>query len=195
MRSRPRSDRWPASHAWAFTATPTAATVAPARGWRWKVYQDLTTTLRLQDESKLEWSRGRADAEAERARIARLAGDALGVFLTLLAVVRHRLDVDLTAMPPAVYAQLQALAQGVTALLGALADQIDGRAQPITPSLGPLLARASDAVNDAGPALDPLMQAHLQERLAVYGDLVSRLTRLANDVEAPIAVAQAASRA
>jgi multidrug resistance protein MdtO len=174
---------------------PTAATIAPARGWRWKVYQDLTTTLRLQDESKLEWSRGRADAEAERARIARLAGDALGVFLTLLAVVRHRLDVDLTAMPPAVYAQLQALAREVTALLGALADQVDGRAQPITPSLGPLLARASDAVLDAGPALDPLMQAHLQGRLAVYGDLVSRLTRLANDVEAPIAVVPGGSRA
>src|SRR5262249_26283061 len=50
---------------------PTAATIAPARGWRFKVYQDLTTTLRLQDESKLEWSRQRAKAEAERARIGR----------------------------------------------------------------------------------------------------------------------------
>jgi len=166
---------------------PSAATIAPARGWRWKVYQDLTTTLRLQDESKLEWSRGRADAEADRARIARLAADALDVFLTLLAVVHHRLDVDLSAMPPAVYARLQALAEQVTALLGALADQVEGRAQPITPTLGPLLARAAEAVHDAEPALDPLWQAHLHGRLAVYGNLVSRLTQLAQDVEAPIA--------
>ena len=42
---------------------PTAATIAPARGWRWKVYQDLTTTLRLLDESKLD--RG-AGAELDR---------------------------------------------------------------------------------------------------------------------------------
>src|SRR5262249_27981964 len=149
--------------------------------WRWKVYQDLTTTLRLHDESKLEWSRRRGEAEGERARIARLAADALGVFLTLLAVVRHRLDVDLTRMPPAVYARLQALAQEVTALLGALAGQVEGRAHPITPTVGPLLARAAEAVSDAEPALDPPMRAHLEGRLVVYGDLVSRLTQLAHD--------------
>ena len=166
----------------------TAEMVTPARGWRWKVYQDLTTTLRLQDESKFEWSESRARAEAERALIARLAADALGVFLTLLAVVRHRLDVSLTAMPPAVAARFQALAQEVIALLEALADQVEGRAQAITPALSPLLARAAEALRDAEPALDPLMQVHLQGRLAVYGDLVARLTQLAHDVEAPIAV-------
>jgi len=163
--------------------------ITPARGWRWKVYQDLTTTLRLQDESKFEWSsRGRAHAEAERARIARLAADALGVFLTLLAVVRHRLDVSLTTMPPAVAARFLALAREVTALLEALADQVEGKAPPITPTLGPLLAGATEATRDAGPALDPSIQVHLQGRLAVYRDLVSRLTQLANDIETPIAV-------
>ena len=109
------------------------------------------------------------------------------MFLTLLAVVCHRLDVDLTAMPPAVHARLQALAAGVTALLEALADGVEGRAQPITPSLGPLLAHAAEAVREAEPGLDPLMRAHLQGRPVVYGDLVSRLTRLADAVEAPIA--------
>jgi hypothetical protein len=157
------------------------------------VYQDLAATLRLQDESKLEWSAGRADAEAERALFARLTGDALGVFLALLAVVHHRLDVDLSAMPPAVYARFQALSREVTALLGALADQVDDRAQPITPGLGPLLASASDAVHDAGPALDPTMQGHLRVRLAVYGDLVSRLTQLAHDIEAPVVVASSSA--
>ena len=41
--------------------------------------------------------------------------------------------------------------------------------------------------------LDPLMRAHLERRLAVYGDLVSGLTRLTHDVEAPIAVVPGAS--
>ena len=173
----------------------TAEMIRPARGWRWKVYQDLTTTLRLQDESKFEWSESRAHAEAERARIARLAAGALGVFLTLLAVVRHRLDVSLTAMPPAVAARFQALAQEVIAFLEALADQVEGRAQAIAPALSPLLARAAEALRDAEPALDPLLQVHLQGRLAVYGDLVARLTQLAHDVETPIAVEPGASPA
>ena len=173
----------------------TAAMITPARGWRWKVYQDLTTTLRLQDESKFEWGGGRALAQAERARIARLAADALGVFLTLLAVVRHRFDVSLTMMPPAVAARFQALAEEVTALLESLADQVEGRAQAITPALGPLLARAAAAIRDTEPTLDPLMQVHLQGRLAVYGDLVARLTQLAHDVETPIAVEPGASPA
>ena len=171
------------------------ATIAPARGWRWKVYQDLTTTLRLQDESKFEWSRGRAHAEAERARIARLATDALGVFLTLLAVVRHRLDVDLTTLPPAVEAPLRALAREVTALLGALADQVEGKAPPIAPPIGPLLAAATEALREVGSALDPRMQVHLQGRVAVYGDLVAYLTQLAHDVETPVAVEPGASPA
>src|SRR5262249_38261617 len=174
---------------------PTAAMITPARGWRWKGYQDLRRTVRSQDESKFEWSESRAHAEAERARIARLAADALGVFLTLLAVVRHRLDVSLTTMPPAVAARFQALAQEVITLLEALAGQVEGRAQAITPALGPLLARAAEALGDAEPALDPLMQVHLQGRLAVYGDLVARLTQLAHDVEAPIAVEPGASPA
>jgi multidrug resistance protein MdtO len=174
---------------------PTAATVAPARGWRWKVYQDLTTTLRLQDESKLEWSSGRADAEAERARVARLAADALGVFLALLAVVRHRLDVDLAAMPPAVHERLQTLAEEVAAQLRGLANQIEGKPEPIIASiLGPLLALADEACREAGPALDPLMRVHLQARLAVYGDLVSRLAQLAHDAEAPIIAEPDASK-
>src|SRR5262249_57191908 len=122
-----------------------------------------------------------------------LAADALGVFLTLLAVVRHRLDVDLTAIPPAVEARLQALAREVTVLLGALADEVEGKAQPITPTLGPLLARATEPIRDAGPALDPLVEVHLQGRVAVYGDLVARLTQLAHDVETPIPVHPTAS--
>jgi hypothetical protein len=119
----------------------------------------------------------------------------LGVFLTLLAVVRHRLDVSLTTMPPAVAARFQALAQEVIALLEALANQVESRAQTVTPALGPLLARSAEALRDAEPALDPLMQVQLQGRLAVYGDLVARLTQLAHDVETPVAVGPGGSPA
>jgi hypothetical protein len=60
-------------------------------------------------------------------------------------------------------------------------------------ALGPLLERAAGALREAEPSLDPLMRAHLERRLTVYGDLVSGLTRLAHDVEAPIAVVPGAS--
>ena len=71
-----------------------SATIGPARGWRWKVYQELNATLRLRDESKYEWGAGLADAETERAEVAHLAADAQGVF-ALLALVHHRLSIDL----------------------------------------------------------------------------------------------------
>jgi multidrug resistance protein MdtO len=174
---------------------PSAATIPPARGWRWKIYQDMMTTLRLHDESKLEWGGGRADAEAERARVTRLAADGLDVFLALLAVVRHRLDVDLTAMPLTVHERLQAVAQGVVALLGALANRVENRGGPVSSPLGPLLARAEQAFRDAEPALDPPVRANLLGRLAVYADLVSRLAQLAQDAGAPVGVAPSASPA
>ena len=83
----------------------------------------------------------------------------------------------------------------MAAQLGELANQIEGRAAPITSTLRPLLAFADEAFRDTGPALDPLMRAHLQARLAVYGDLVSRLAQLAHDAEAPIAVERGTSHA
>jgi multidrug resistance protein MdtO len=160
---------------------PSAATVKPARGWRWKVYQELTTTLRLHDESKFEWGAGLADAEAERASIARLAADAQAIFLALLALVHHRLSVDLAAIPSALHSEFQLLAQGVVIRLEALANQIEGKAGTASPDLIPLLAQVNAAARAAMPTLEPRLLAHLPGRLSLYEALVAKIAQLDHD--------------
>src|SRR6202012_2017799 len=115
------------------------AIIRPARGWRWKVYQDLAATLRLHDESKFEWGVGLANAATERARITRITGEAQSVFLALLALVHHRLALDLSAMPETFHRELHALAAGISAQLEALAAGINGKTAAAAPSLPTLL--------------------------------------------------------
>ncbi len=91
---------------------PALAALAPALGWRWGVYQNLTTTLRLHDESKFEWGTDSVEAEAERNRVAWVVSDAQAVFLALLALVHHRLTGKLVSSPPPIHEPLQNLAQG-----------------------------------------------------------------------------------
>ncbi len=162
-----------------------SATVAPARGWRWKVYQELNAILREHDESKYEAGAGLAEAEAERAQVARLAADAQGVFLALLALVHHRLAIDLSSLPPALHAKFQALAEGVVLRLTALADRVEGKPELTTPDLASLLARAQEAARDALPALDPTLSAHVPGRIALYEDLLAQIAQLARDAVAP----------
>ncbi len=84
-----------------------------ARGHRWQVYQDLATTLRLHDESKFEPGAGTAEARAARESVARIAEHAQAVFLALLSVVRHRIDVSLGALPDAVRQPLRTLGEAI----------------------------------------------------------------------------------
>jgi multidrug resistance protein MdtO len=163
----------------------TAATLRPARGWRWKVYQDLTTTLRLHDESKFEWGAGLADAEAERAVIGRLAADAQAVFLALLALIHHRLNADLSSLAPALRAKFQALAQGVLLRLEALANRIQGKEETASPDLPMLFAQVEAATREAIPSLEPQLAAWLPGRLALYEDLIARIADLDRDAISP----------
>jgi multidrug resistance protein MdtO len=159
-----------------------AATIGPARGWRWRVYQQLTATLRLHDESRFEWGTELADAEAERAQVVRLAADSQGVFLALLALVHHRLSADLSSIPPALHEEFQALAQGVVRRLEALADRLEGKPESPAPSLPPLFARVQGVARDVLPTLDTPLSAHLPGRIALYQDLLARITQLDRDV-------------
>jgi multidrug resistance protein MdtO len=160
-----------------------SATIGPARGWRWKVYQDLNATLRLNDESKYEWGAGLADAEAERTQVAHAATDAQGVFLALLALVHHRLSIDLSSMPPDLHARFQALAQGVVLRLAAVADRVEGKLEPPTPDPASLLARVQEAAGDALPTLEATISAHLPGRIALYEDLLARIAQLDRDAK------------
>jgi multidrug resistance protein MdtO len=164
--------------------SPTA-NLRPARGWRWKVYQDLATTLRLHDESKFEWGAGLADAKAERAYVARLAADTQAIFLAVLAMVHHRLNVDFTAMPPVVRKEFRSLAEVVASRLETLADQTEGKAGLNTSDLGPQLALARTVADDTMPALEPQLRAHLPGRLALYKDLVAKIAQFERDAMPP----------
>ena len=170
----------------------TSATIGPARGWRWKVYQDLNAALRLHDESRYEWGARLADAEAERAQVANLAADAQGVFLALLALVHHRLSIDLSSIPPDMHARFQALAEGVILRLAAVADRVEGKPEPPSPDLATILAHVEEAAHDALPTLEATLSAHLPGRIALYEDLLARIHQLDRDAVAPASRAPAA---
>jgi multidrug resistance protein MdtO len=158
----------------------------PARGWRWKVYQDLTTTLRLQDESKFEWGADLADAETERAVIGRLAVNAQAVFLALLALIHHRLNADLSSLAPALHDRFQALAKGVLQRLEAIANRIQGKEETASPDLPDLFAQLEAATRAAIPVLQPELAAWLPGRLALYEDLIGRIADLDRDAVPPV---------
>ncbi len=160
---------------------PSLAAVAPARGWRWSVYQNLTTTLRLQDESKFEWGVGAAHGDADRARVIKLAADAQAVFLALLALIHHRLSANLAAMPPALHVELQGLAQGIIHRLEAIANRVQGRSEGPSPALDPLLVRARQVSVDLAPTLDEVLRTHVPGRIALYDELVACINQLDRD--------------
>jgi len=168
-----------------------APMLVPARGWRWKAYQDLAATLCLHDEFKFEWGAGLPDAQAERAGIVRLAAEAQATFLALVAVVRHRLDVHLASMPSTVQEQLIALAEGVAIWFEAIASRVEGRTEPVAPALAPLLAQAEEAMGQAMPKLDSTLRTHLPGRIAVCRDLLAAIAQLDHDAGPPVSPAHA----
>jgi len=154
-----------------------------ARGHRWQVYQDLATTLRLHDESKFEPGAGTAEARAARESVARLAEHAQAVFLALLSVVRHRIDVSLGALPDTVRQPLRTLGDAIGDVLEAVADRVEGKGHVALAPVAALLSRAEAAAADAERTADPRLAAHLQGRLAAYHQLVARLELLERDAE------------
>jgi len=163
----------------------TKAVLRPARGWRWKVYQDLATTLRLHDESKFEWGVGLTDAQAERARIVRTTADAQSVFLALLALVRHRLNFDLSAIPETIREDFHALANGIVLQLEGAASRAGGKNENNLTTLAPLLERMNDVVRRESDKIDSSLIPHLQGRLALYKNLVIRIERLDRNAVLP----------
>jgi multidrug resistance protein MdtO len=157
----------------------------PARGHRWTVYQNLATTLRLHDEAQFETGAGRPEQVAARDAVLRLVTDAQSVFLVLLDVVRHRLDVDLGWTKGAAWERLHALAVGIVDTLEKAAERVEGRAGETMPDLRGLLAHVEEAVaSTPSPVGDPRGSVHLHARLMLYRDLVRTLELLARDLDA-----------
>jgi multidrug resistance protein MdtO len=166
---------------------PALAALAPAMGWRWGVYQNLTTTLRLHDEAKFEWVSDPEEAEAERDLVARVVSDAEAVFLALLALVHHRLSGHLVSSPPPIHEPLQDLAHAIISRLEALANRIQGRSEGTSPALEPLFARVREVSRVVTPTLAPEFQLHVPGRIALYEELLARVSQLDRDVPPPAA--------
>jgi multidrug resistance protein MdtO len=161
---------------------PSPATFDAARGWRWDVYKNLTAMLQLEDESKFEWGAG--PSPAERAHLARLGAEARSVFITLLALVNHRLSVSLAAVPAALRTELQGFARGLANQFNALAHRIEGNPEPFV-ALTPLFERVKAAARAASPSPDESQFAHLPGRLALYEDLLLQMDQLQRDAANP----------
>jgi hypothetical protein len=142
------------------------------------VYQRIATTLRLHDEAQFEAGAGAPEMVAERDAVLRLVRDAQAVFLALLEVSGHRLNVDLRGSYGPAHEHVRALAAAIADVLGLAADRIEGRPTGPQPDLRRLLARAEDAVANV-PAV-----VHLQARLLLYHDLVGTVVLLDRDVDA-----------
>jgi len=150
----------------------------PARGHRWAIYQHLATTLRLHDEAQFEPGAGLPEVVGERDAVLRLVGDAQSVFLVVLEVVRHRLNVDLTGSVGAVREALHPLAVGIADALEIAGDRVDGRPPRAMPDLR-ALREGTEAAMAAVPS-----NAHVQARLLLYRDLVGTVLLLTRDVDA-----------
>jgi multidrug resistance protein MdtO len=166
---------------------PGPAALGPTRGHRWTVYQNIATTLRLHDEAQFEAGAGRAEMVAARDAVLRLVGDTQTVFLALLEVVRHRLNVDLGPSLGATRERLHELGVGIAETLGLAADRADGRPTGTLPDLPALLAEAERAAAPTELAVDDRTAAHLGARLLLYRDLVGALVLLTRDLDASLA--------
>jgi hypothetical protein len=162
----------------------TAPALGPSRGHRWSVYTALSQTLQLNDEAAFEAGARRPRVAALRAGIFDATNDTLGAMLALLAVVRHRLAIELGPLPDS-RERLHALATGIVATFEGFADRLDGRADAPPPDLRALLARVETPPGAASAGV------HLSARIALYRALVDSLDPLGRDVTVLAAIPRA----
>jgi multidrug resistance protein MdtO len=110
----------------------------------------------------------------------RVTIDAQAVFLSQLAVARHRPDFAPGVLPPPVRAGIRRLNTAVAERLDAIADQVEGKTGGPLPDLQAPLADLGDVVESSlRQAVSPDVAAEVRARLALYRALVPRIERLA----------------
>jgi multidrug resistance protein MdtO len=113
------------------------------------------------------------------AALQRVTIDAQAVFLNQLAIARHRPDIALALLPPALRSGIRRLNTAVAARLDALADRIEGKADTSFPNLEAPLADLAGVVESLlghMPTAD--VAAEARARLALYRVLVPRIEAL-----------------
>jgi multidrug resistance protein MdtO len=169
--------------------------LAATRGHRWSVYQNLLATLRLHDEASTEPGAALPESRAARDRVLRLVGEAQGLFLAILSIVRHRLDIDLHPVPESLRSKLRSFGAAVAETIEVGAACVEGRSAAV-PDYRGLFAEADRAFAQAPLAtLDDRLRAHLEARLELYRELLPLLDRLAIDSETRPAARVFAERA
>jgi multidrug resistance protein MdtO len=155
-----------------------ALVVRPARGWRLQVFQDLATTLQLCSESAFE---APGTGQPQRTAVLALLDEAQSIFLLVLAVVRHRLNVHFLDAPPELVQPVRAVALAIGDQLEAVADTLSGDDRIPTPALDRVLSRAAAAMAGAPVAATATQReavARLADQLEYYRQLVPRLGEL-----------------
>jgi multidrug resistance protein MdtO len=111
-----------------------------------------------------------------RAALQRVTIDAQAVFLNQLAIARHRPDLALDLLPPALRAGIRRLNTAVAARLDAVADRIEGKREAPLPDLQAPLADLAGIVESlSGAAASADVVAEARARLALYRGFVPRI--------------------
>jgi multidrug resistance protein MdtO len=97
------------------------------------VYSEIAATVRISTEATMEPDA--AEAQPEREQLAALTVHAQAVFLSLLALIRHRAAPNFPGLPAPVEDGVHALTNGVGEIMDALADRLDGRPGHAPPDL------------------------------------------------------------
>jgi uncharacterized membrane protein YccC len=159
------------------------ALVEGTRGLRRAIYQQLGAVLALQDEAWAEPGAAAPAAVAQRRALRNLLALVEELFLALLAVARHRIEVDLAAAlagRPTPHLRGFALAVGAALEVAARWLERDGdeRAPDLDGALERAAAEARAHIEGLRGDGEPVAAGHLEARLALYQALVPSLHEL-----------------
>ncbi len=151
---------------------------SPTAMRRRTVYDELRTVMRLRDEARFEPGANEPDVAALRHQGMRLSADAQTVFLGLLAVGRHRMDVDLGPIPEPLHRPLHVLARAIGDALAAAADRVDGGSGGSIAQHDAAVRNARDRLVDELAAVPQHIESPaLAARVALYRAVVPALVR------------------
>lgn len=148
---------------------------------RLQASQSFMTAQQLADQAAFELGEPSQESLAARERLQQAAADAQSVFLTQLALA-HQRDI-VGALPDALETGVRCVDAAVVDTLETMALWAERRGRPPMQDLRvPLAAVESLANESAARGRSPELAAHIEERLALYGELVPRIERLAADL-------------
>ncbi|MCW5892631.1 MAG: FUSC family protein [bacterium] len=121
---------------------------------------------------------GTGDA-ALRDQAQRRMTEAQALFLTQLAVARHRPDIAPRRLPPTLRTAVRNLNHAIAARVDAVADRLEGATTTPLPDVRAAFDALADVVEPLrGHRADPDLAAEAQARLALYRTLVLRVEQL-----------------